>query len=505
VAAAVVVVGAGCGAPAGVGLRDEPCELGAAVVGGPPEAEASVPVAIPRKRAWEAAHGGEVPARPFVAARVAGWPRPRRQRWRPPASDAAFLHRIARDTWRGLVAFTDTEHALPVDHVRLGPSGGRQDARVGDYTNVTSIGLYLASTVAAHELGLTTRAAAVARVRAVLATLEQLETHDGLFFNYYDTTSLERSSNFLSSVDLGWLTAGLMVVRQGLPELQDAATRWIERGDWRRFYDPVAGRLRHGWWVPQKRPSRFQYGVLYAESRLASLIAIGLGAAPPSHWFGMVRTFPAACGWQRQVPRGRRVGESLGTAVHGGWYEWRGLRYVPSWGGSMFEALMPTLMVDEARWAPVSLGRNDAAHVEVQRRFATETLGLPVWGFSSSATLAPGGYGEHGVPDLGSLGYGPGVVTPYAAALALAVDPAAATENLRALATRYELYGAFGFFDAVDPRTGAVVPVYLTLDQAMLFLAVANRLCEGCVQRHFAADPIAARALPVLALEHFFE
>src|SRR5262249_38464937 len=147
-----------------------------------------------------------------------------------------------------------------------------------------------------------------------------------------------------------------------------------------------------------------------------------------------------------------------GQSLAGGGYAWRDVRYVPSWGGSMFEALMPTLVLDEPRHAPASLGANDTAHAVVQRRFPTEALGLPVWGFSPATVPGPAGYGEHGVPDLGTLGYPPGVVTPHAAALALAVEPAA-TANLRALAERYPLYGDFGFYDAVDPKTGAVVPV----------------------------------------------
>src|SRR6185295_15888602 len=119
--------------------RDEPCELGQ-VVGGQAEPEAAEKVPLPRKRAWEAARGGEVAARPFVAARTVGWPRVRVARDLP-ADDRAFLNRVARDTWRGLAAFTDREHALPVDHVRLSTTSlARADARVGDYTNVTSVG-----------------------------------------------------------------------------------------------------------------------------------------------------------------------------------------------------------------------------------------------------------------------------------------------------------------------------------------------------------------------------
>src|SRR5205807_9175939 len=109
----------------------------------------------------------------------------------------------------------------------------------------------------------------------------------------------------------------------------------------------------------------------------------------------------------------------------------KGERYVPSWGGSMFEALMPTLVLDEARHAPRSLGANDAAHVAVQRRYALEELGYPVWGLSPSSTPGNDGYGEYGVRVLGSLGYGAGAVTPHAVALALGVAPAEAAAELR--------------------------------------------------------------------------
>src|SRR6185369_8312754 len=195
-AVAMLVVASLAACSARPSVRDEPCELGQ-VVGGQAEPEAAAKVPLPRKRAWEAARGGEVAARPHVAARLAGWPRVRVARDLP-ADDRAFLQRLARDTWRGLEAFTDREHALPVDHVRLSPASlARADARVGDYTNVTSVGLYLAAIAAAHEVGLLDRSTALARAGAVLDTLDRLETWDGFFYNYYDTTTLERSSHFV--------------------------------------------------------------------------------------------------------------------------------------------------------------------------------------------------------------------------------------------------------------------------------------------------------------------
>jgi hypothetical protein len=480
---------------------EEPCELGDDVVGGRVE-EGAVEVVVPRrKKAWEASLGGEVAARPYVAARLVALPAD--VRGRPlPADDRELVMQVARDTWRGLEALVDREHQLPVDHVHLGP--GRREVRVGDYANVTTIGLRLVAIVAAHELGLLARGDAADRLRAVLATLATLETHAGFFFNYYDTTSLERTSNLISFVDSSWLTAGLMVTRQAFPELAPEASRLIDGANYRFFYDERLGRMAHGYWVHRESPSRYHYGMLYAESRLGSLIAIGKGDVPEEHWYRMARTMQPSCGWQQRQPIQRHKKRAGEYEFYGGWYEWEGERFVPSWGGSMFEALMPTLVLDEARLAPAGLGANDAAHATVQRRWALEALGYPVWGLSPS--MMPGGdYREFGARPLGVLGYEAGAVTPHASALALPFDLAAAAANLRRLAERYPLYGAFGFYDAVEPQTGAVAKTYLALDQSMIFVAAANALTDGAVQRHFAADPIVARVMPLLAAEHFFD
>src|SRR5439155_12766260 len=139
-------------------------------------------------KAWEASLGGEDAARPFVRARLTGWPsRLLADRASLPRTDRDFVTRLARDTWRGLEAFTDREHHLPVDNVRLGDGpADRTGARVGDYTNVTSVGLHLIAITGASALGLVSPAEAEARALAVLDTLERLERHDGFFFNYYD-------------------------------------------------------------------------------------------------------------------------------------------------------------------------------------------------------------------------------------------------------------------------------------------------------------------------------
>ena len=472
------------------------------------------PVDLPRKRAWEASLGGKEAARPHVRARLAGWPAhavvdPSAL----PSDERAFLERVAADTWRGLAALTDRENGLPVDHVRLAapPTSGdgatdtTAGADVGDYTSISNVGLHLAAVVAAREIGLVGDADAVAAVTRVLDTLDRVETYQGFFFNYYDTTSLERSSNFLSFVDTSWLTTGLILARASFPALAARCSRLIERMHYGFFYDARRHQVSHGYYVHRRARSRYDYGVLYTEARLGVLLGIGKGEIPEDAWLDMVRTYPADCAGQTATPRGVRRRRVHGHTVVSGWYEWGGVRFVPSWGGSMFEALMPALVVDERRFAAQSLGANDVAHVLVQRRFATEELGYPVWGMSPSATPTGDGYGEYGVPVLGTRGYRPGAVTPHASALALLVDPEAAVANLRALAARFPVYGEYGFYDAVDPRTGAVARAYLALDQALFFLAVADHLKPHCVQDLFASDPIVRHALPLIGDERFFD
>ncbi|MGH7897017.1 MAG: glucoamylase family protein [Candidatus Binatia bacterium] len=469
---------------------------------GPTIADRVIPA---KKEAWKRSVGLEAVAR-VTQARLSGWPeRLLVDRATLPRTNREFLERLARDTWRGLEALTDRENGLPVDNVILSKSLAPPDSMVGDYTNITNVGLHLIAVVAAYELGLVSAEHAVARLRRVLDTMDGLESHHGFYFNYYDTTSLERTSNFISFVDCSWLTAGLMVVRMTFPELRERVTKRLDAEDYSFFYDDVAQQMSHGYYVNVPTRSEYHYGVLYTEPRLGSLIAIGKGTVPEEHWFALVRTYPPEADWQTQKPRDWRTRKVRGHTVDVGTYEWKDFRYVPSWGGSMFEALMPALVVDEQRYAPKSLGRNDAIHAAIQQRYATEDLGYPVWGLSPSVMPNGKGYGEYGVKALGSLGYGPGAVAPYAAALALLVMPEEAAANLRQLAERYHVYGEYGFYDSVDPGTGQVATHYLALDQSMVLIALANSLKDHCIQKRFASDPIAERALAIIGEEDFFE
>ena len=238
---------------------------------------------------------------------------------------------------------------------------------------------------------------------------------------------------------------------------------------------------------------------------MGRLIAIGKGDVPEEHWFKMVRTFPAEYSWQSLLPQNRRTKKIRGFELKGGYYQWRDFKFIPSWGGSLFEALMPTLVVDEQKYAPHSLGINNEIHATIHRRFALEELNYPVWGMSPSSAVARDAYSEYGIKMLGARGYKCGVVSPHASALALTTTPEAALHNLRKLVDLYDIYGEYGLYDAVDPITGEVAYKYLSLNQGMLFVSLANYLKDHTVQKYFAADPIAAKALSIISEERFFD
>jgi len=443
----------------------------------------------------------------FLVSRLRGFPKTLSVKKSFPADDKAFLKEVAKDTWEFFDKILDSEHGLPLDTILLGEKEPLEAATwVGDYTSVTNVGVYLMAVVSAYDLGFITREDAVKRIYKTLTTVEGLEYHSSGFpYNYYDTTTLERTSYFVSFVDSGWLMLGLYVAKNAFPEeLGEQTARLLNRGNFKFFYDPMAKQMFHGFYDNLNVYSDYHYGVFYTEPRAASYIAIARGDVPEAHWFeGMVRTFPASYQWQSQPPKDRQERTLEGYKYAGGHYEWEDLKYVPSWGGSAFEALMPAVVLKERELAPEGLGKNNAAHVQGQIRYALEEK-MPVWGMSPCA-VPEGGYSEYGAKPMGVKGYKSGVVTPHASALALEYAPEPVVANLRKLIELYDIYGEYGFYDAVSVATGKVARKYLALDQGMILLAINNYLNRGALRERFHADPEIKKCEKLLTAEKFFK
>jgi len=238
------------------------------------------------------------------------------------------------------------------------------------------------------------------------------------------------------------------------------------------LFDPMRKLFAIGYRVTDGSLDPGRYDLLASEARLASFVAIAKGDVPVSHWF--------------------RLGRAL-TPVELD-------SVLVSWSGSMFEYLMPGLVMR----APAGSLLEQTSRLVVGRqiRYGAER-GVP-WGVSESGFNARDlemtyQYSSFGVPGLGlRRGLSEDVViAPYATGLAAMIDPTAAIQNFRRLAAA-GASGAYGFYEALDytaarlPEVAqvAVIRAYMAHHQGMVVVAIANVVHDGAMRARFHAEPI---------------
>ncbi|MEX1294764.1 MAG: glucoamylase family protein, partial [Candidatus Limnocylindrales bacterium] len=525
------------------------------------------------------------------------------------ARETDSLRLIARRTWRFFETFVnDEEHSLPPDNFQEDPEPVRAHR-----TSPTNIGLYLLSTVSAHDFGWIGLQDTAERLEATLETMAALHRVQGHFCNWYDTRDLRPLEPiYVSTVDSGNLAGHLITVAQACRDLArrppfspetltgvgDAVHLVLESakraGPPERAQKVVAGQLREAgeemlallktspnvgsaWvrrfeelgvraerlvdiastlvdevgdepaaealiWAKAVRSSirshardidaalifeglgatertgttlahhlfdlalraeamveamdfRFLfdparkifsigyreadhmldpscYDLLASEARLASYVAIAKGDVSPRHWFRLGRAL---------TPVGR------GAAL-------------VSWSGSMFEYLMPLLVMQQPAHSLLDL--TCRLVVGYQIRYG-EDRKVP-WGVSESAYNVRDvhftyQYSDFGVPGLGfKRGLGEDVVVaPYATALGAMIDPKGAVENFVRL-EEAGARGAYGFYEALDYTPSrlpegdrvAVVRAYMAHHQGMTVIALGNVVHDGVTRKRFHAQPL---------------
>ena len=252
--------------------------------------------------------------------------------------------------------------------------------------------------------------------------------------------------------------------------------------DFEFLYDKSRSLLTIGYDVGERRRDPACYDLLASEARLASFLLIAQGQVPQKHWFSL----------------GRLLTSHLGDVS------------LISWSGSMFEYLMPQLIMPG--FENTLLEQTCKAAVSRQIEYGRQRA-VP-WGISESCYNATDmhqvyQYRAFGVPGMGlKRGLGDDlVIAPYASALALTVMPLPACVNLQVLADNGFL-GDYGFYEAVDytpsrvPRGKhhAIVRVFMAHHQGMSMLAFAHTLLNQPMQRRFMSDPL-ARATELLLQE----
>src|SRR4051794_23528956 len=285
----------------------------------------------------------------------------------------AQLRQYAAHTWASLAAMTDPGSGLPADSLEA-------DGTPSVQTSTTNIGAYLWSAVAAQRLGIIGRRELQARLTRTIATLERMERYGdtGQYYNWYDHRTGAKLTYWppspgdefhpiLSSVDNGWLAVGLRIVENGVPEVSRRAGALYDAMNFGFYYRPDVNRVLFHYRPDDPAASPCCYDTVVSESRIVDYIGIARGQLPQKEYYGRWRSFPDTCdySWQETKPVG--VTRSyFGVNVFEGAYPYDGMLVTPSWGGSMFEALMPSLFVPEETWAPRSWGVNHPATVRAQ-------------------------------------------------------------------------------------------------------------------------------------------
>ena len=403
------------------------------------------------------------------------------------AKDQAYLNDLARDTWRFFEkSVGPLDHFLPPDNLQID-----LEPTLAHRTSPTNIGLYLLSIACAREFGWLTTADMVKRLQATLGTVENLPKHDGHLFNWYQTETLEvLQPAYVSTVDSGNLAGHLLAVsgaccklasradttsheKKALQNIASHCTRLCMAMNFTGLYNAKRHLFHIGLRVHEQTLDASYYDLLASESRLASFLAIAKGDVPRRHWMALGRAF-------------------LSVAVTPG---------LKSWSGSMFEYLMPSLVMHEPHQGLLRM--SGVAAVAEQQVFG-RAQGLP-WGVSESAYFAQDHslayqYSPFGVPRL-ALRRTPRadqVVAPYATLMATMFAPHESIANLRRLEL-LQSRGDFGFMDALDFTTArqphinpgsapfSVVKNYMAHHQGMALVALCNVLCAQAPQQWFSS------------------
>ncbi len=309
-----------------------------------------------------------------------------------------------------------------------------------------------------------------------MPTLANLAEKEGSI--YPELTRLRAMENSTEEID--WLNqlekmlrAATRLAREQLVTIERLAAKAFNLAnmEYEFLYDKTKHLLSIGYNVDEQRRDQSYYDLLASEARLCSFVAIAQGKLPQDNWFAL----------------GRLLTNAGGEPI------------LLSWSGSMFEYLMPLLVMPT--YDNTILDQTNKATVERQIDYGKQR-GVP-WGVSESGYNMVDAafnyqYRAFGVPGLGlKRGLGEDlVIAPYASVMALMVSPEQACENLQELSAE-GFEGKYGFYEAIDYTTArlprgqsfALVRSFMVHHQGMSLLSLAYLLLDKPMQQRFEAEP----------------
>ncbi|MBQ4075114.1 MAG: hypothetical protein IJD39_07930 [Clostridia bacterium] len=392
---------------------------------------------------------------------------------------------LARDTWRFFEdsVTEDTLH-LPPDNVQTDPCKGPAMR-----TSPTNIGLYMLSCCAARQLGFITTRDMAHRLFLSLGTLEKMEKWKGHLYNWYELhEGKPLPPRFVSAVDSGNLAGCLFACaqfcRQRLSEMDEIyqtlpqrLDQLFEQMDFSALYDREKHLFYVGWDGDTQSFTPAHYDLMASEARITSFVSVMKKDVPLRHWQHLNRATVKAGG---------------GPALL-------------SWGGTMFEYLMPALLLPHL--PGTLLGESCLNAIRAQMSYLPRLpFGVSESGYYAFDPDLNYQYRAFGLPALAHSGETEGkVIAPYASMLALPFFPRAAAFNLQKM-KKLGWADDHGLFEAADytPQrvegTPRLIKSHMAHHQGMILCAACNALSDQALIRTFMAPP-AAKAYQYLLME----
>lgn len=371
-----------------------------------------------------------------------------------------YFESIYRDTWSYLNDYVEPLTGLPYD------SSARQPP-----TSLSNVGYYLTAVSIASKTSLLTREEALRKVQKCIESVDQIEKWRGIPRPWVIVRNLKPTygDEFSYGPHLANLIGGLIVAKSTFPELIDLVNRVITPMKIKDLYEKKNDWLKGGYDAKQQNFAIYQpWGTWYykyfaSETRLLSFYGIARGLFPREHWYALIRP---------------TIQNKDGETFFITGYEEGGI--ATSFAASIF--------LDERK---SEIGKSQKNYIQYQMKHA-KRISAPVWGWSISESPR-GNFLTHG--ELRN-----DIVAPYASMLAAIYFPDEAYKNLRKL----EAFGArppsegYGFRDSVNWENGQTAEHYLTVNQGMGFLALANLLYDGIVWKSFGEDPTVKKGIELL-------
>ncbi|MDP4110000.1 MAG: glucoamylase family protein, partial [Bacillota bacterium] len=378
-------------------------------------------------------------------------------------TDRAFLKREAAFIFKYFEDFlTPEDHYLPPDNYQEQPPVG-----LARRTSPTNIGLCVLCVLSAKDLGFIDEGKALFLLDKIIGSIEKLDKWNGHLYNWYDTKKAKPlHPKCVSSVDSGNLLACLIASKEALSEFEkekkDGIMERIEKLasaiDLRPLYDKKRKLFYISIDTDSGRTSGGVYDLMASEARILSYVAVASGQVPKKHW--------------------ERLGRGL-TELN----RYRGML---SWTGTMFEYLMPNLLIPAYPNSLLYESMQFAVYAQKQNgRKRNTPFGISESAFYAFDNILNYQYKAHGVQKLG-LKRGldrEQVVSPYSSFLALSVDHDSAIKNLRRLRDM-GMEGSYGFFEACDftperlpgKKEYAVVRCFMAHHLGMSLISISNLL-----------------------------